>query len=292
MRAIARNRDDRYRSVRSLIEALRPFIPRSAGLSIPEGQGSPLRTPRSGGAHRAATPHGSGAQARYTPRPSVEPRVGSQPYQSDVYPVAPATTIAGKPARGGKLALVALGVVALGAGGALLLERRQAPVSDAAARSPVDEPRAPSAPGVVPTVPTPDSTRTSAERAPAPALADVQEPLGARTPEGALQNGADAGAPGERATGATSARVDQAEGDLGVRERSSSASTRPRGTEKAGSRASRKRAQQQDSDEAVAAPARTAQPVTPPPPSTTAAPVATPRKSAEGRAGKLGSDEF
>jgi hypothetical protein len=293
MRAIARNRDDRYRSVRSLIEALRPFIPRSAGLSIPEGQGRPLRTPRSGGAHRAATPISS-AEVRYTPRPSVDPRMGSLPYQSDVYPVASAATTAGKPARGGKLALVALVLVALGAGGALLLSRQHAPAGDSTMRSPEEQPGASPAPGNVPTVLTPDSTRSapsSAERA-EPAIADVLEPAVARTYEGAARNGADAGATGDRTTSANVASVDQADGELGARERSSSASTSPRRAEKPGSRTSRKRPQQQASDEVVTAPTRAAQPTNPPPPNTTPAPAATPRKSAEGRAGKLGSDEF
>ncbi len=48
MKAIARNRDDRPRSMRAFIEALRPFLASSAGLGVPEGQGRPLRTPRSG----------------------------------------------------------------------------------------------------------------------------------------------------------------------------------------------------------------------------------------------------
>jgi eukaryotic-like serine/threonine-protein kinase len=49
MKAISRNRDERPRSMRALIEALRPFLPRAAGLALPEGQSHPLRTPRSGG---------------------------------------------------------------------------------------------------------------------------------------------------------------------------------------------------------------------------------------------------
>jgi eukaryotic-like serine/threonine-protein kinase len=48
MRAIARNREERPRSMRAFIEALRPFLARSAGLAVPEGQGRLLRTPRSG----------------------------------------------------------------------------------------------------------------------------------------------------------------------------------------------------------------------------------------------------
>jgi serine/threonine protein kinase len=48
MKAIARNRDERPRSMRALIEGLRPFLAGSAGLAVPEGQGRPLRTPRSG----------------------------------------------------------------------------------------------------------------------------------------------------------------------------------------------------------------------------------------------------
>ncbi|MDB4989609.1 MAG: serine/threonine protein kinase, partial [Myxococcaceae bacterium] len=53
MKALSRERDDRHRSVRALIEALRAYVPKSAGLFVPEGQGRLLRTPRSNGAHRA-----------------------------------------------------------------------------------------------------------------------------------------------------------------------------------------------------------------------------------------------
>jgi eukaryotic-like serine/threonine-protein kinase len=46
MRALERERELRFPSIRALIEALIPFIPQSAGLTMPEPQGRPLRTPR------------------------------------------------------------------------------------------------------------------------------------------------------------------------------------------------------------------------------------------------------
>jgi eukaryotic-like serine/threonine-protein kinase len=46
MRALERERELRFASVRALIEAVTPFIPQSAGLTMPEPQGRPLRTPR------------------------------------------------------------------------------------------------------------------------------------------------------------------------------------------------------------------------------------------------------
>jgi serine/threonine protein kinase len=48
MTALARDRDQRYPTMQALIDAIRPYVPQSAGLLVPEGQGRPLRTPRSG----------------------------------------------------------------------------------------------------------------------------------------------------------------------------------------------------------------------------------------------------
>lgn len=69
MRALAVDREERFSSVRALITALLPFVPQSAGLTMPEPQGLPLRTPRDssapalvGGlasASAATTPSGS-----------------------------------------------------------------------------------------------------------------------------------------------------------------------------------------------------------------------------------------
>jgi serine/threonine-protein kinase len=66
MRAIARNRDERPRSMRALIEALRPYVARSVGLAVPEGQGRPLRTPRSG-AEAVARPQSTPSVPRTLP---------------------------------------------------------------------------------------------------------------------------------------------------------------------------------------------------------------------------------
>lgn len=46
MRALEQEREARFPSVRALVDALVPFIPHSAGLTLPEPKGSPLRTPR------------------------------------------------------------------------------------------------------------------------------------------------------------------------------------------------------------------------------------------------------
>ncbi|MEY4514781.1 MAG: hypothetical protein RLZZ450_6903 [Pseudomonadota bacterium] len=285
MRAIARNRDDRYRSVRSLIEALRPFIPRSAGLSIPEGQGRPLRTPRSGGAHRAATPLHRGAEGRFTPRPSSDvgaraqdgastARTLSQPYQSDVYAVAQPTRA--KSTNSSKLALVALGVVALGVGGALLVLSEQTTPSESAHPAPPD-------------APTPGSTHQVPEAPPPqPVLPVAHAPeQAARVDAGQVfDRSVSARAEGEAAQG----RVAPAPAaDEPARSRTGSQAVRSRGREP--SRRGRN-PEPTTGDPASATPARSSQPPTASAPAPAASPASTPRKSAEGRAGKLGSDEF
>ncbi|MDB4975801.1 MAG: serine/threonine protein kinase [Myxococcaceae bacterium] len=46
MRALARDREQRYPSMRALIDAIVPFLPEGAGLRLAEPTGRPLRTPR------------------------------------------------------------------------------------------------------------------------------------------------------------------------------------------------------------------------------------------------------
>jgi len=74
MKAIAREREQRYPTMQALIDALRPFVPRGAGLLVAEGQGRPLRTPRAaraaGHASDATMPAISSASAG----PSLNPR--------------------------------------------------------------------------------------------------------------------------------------------------------------------------------------------------------------------------
>jgi serine/threonine protein kinase len=276
MRAIARNRDDRHRSVRSLIEALRPFIPRSAGLSIPEGQGRPLRTPRSGGAHRAATPVRTGAEARVTPMPGADARTLAQPYQSDVYPIAPPPTSRAKSSAGAKLALVALGIALLFGVGALLVLREPTPPADSAPAG-----------VVLPTLPAPVPTRslpTSAEQR--------AEPPIAHAPEQTLR--ADAGQVAHRDDATNADEHDSvhrpqpaSSPDSPSVRTTSSPTARTKGREPSHKgNSTRTTPHEEPTSAARAEPAASSAP----PPA--ANPPASPRKSAEGRAGKLGSDEF
>jgi len=271
MRAIARNRDDRYRSVRALIEALRPFIPRSAGLSVPEGQGRLLRTPRSGGAHRAATATEGG---QYAP--------SALSFQSDVYAVTPraptpvATSAA--PARASSFrtaALIGVGVV-VAAGGAALFMRPETPGSELG--PPV---------GVLPSSP-PPAALPEPPTQPSP----QQEPH-ASAPAPDPANAADAGSAAPRAAGADERSDSRADARKAVDEaerETAGARTRP-GSGTGGSRdraQGRKRSAAGASEKGTPVPER----VDTAPVSEPATPAATPRKSAEGRAGKLGSDEF
>jgi eukaryotic-like serine/threonine-protein kinase len=89
MKALARDRGDRYPSIRAFIDEISRYIPGSAGLHVPEPQGSPLRTPRDSAEPtlaldmaRASAPTAPSASKRAAPRASEETTPAS---------VAPAT---------------------------------------------------------------------------------------------------------------------------------------------------------------------------------------------------------
>ncbi len=273
MKAISRQREDRHRSMRQLIEALRPFVPKSAGLLVPEGQGRPLRTPRS-----SASPHSSKTvRAEHVGAATERParRAGSSWW--------------------GRLGLLL--AIALGTGAAALVARRQLPVAPvlpasvsapASATSSAPAPSAspaplasapkhgaappepsPDAPALAVPAPTPDSSAGAATPS-VPGLAPVSAQTASALPgpapaaplDGMSSTRADAGmerAPSVRATSSSGrrsraasvghARTAGTAPESSVREPSASEPVRP-----------------------------SVQPE--------------PRKTAEGRAGKLGSDQF
>jgi eukaryotic-like serine/threonine-protein kinase len=246
MKAMAKNRDDRFRSMRQLIEALRPFVPRSSGLLVPEGQSRPLRTP--GGSAR--TP----ARAR-----SVVQSVGT----SAPFPFAPfEPELPDTPARGSgrTLTVVAMLAVLTAAGVAAFVLRGR-----------LDDPTSVAAP--TPSAPAPEPAPPAAAEVRADPVVPAPAPV--------------APAPTRNAD-APSVNTTTDEPSSPARTREAAGSKESRATPR--SRVGKKRE--------VATP--TAPPASTPPPPVVAQPAAAPtpptptptRKSAEGRAGKLGSDEF
>jgi hypothetical protein len=232
MKAIARNREQRPRSMRAFIEALRPFVARSAGLAVPEGQGRPLRTPRSG-AEAVGTP----ALLRTTP--------------------------GGPRAKGSSAGLwAACGVVvALGAAGVTVMLREPAA---APAREPASTPVSEAALPALPQVEQPESRKPTAVAAPDASLT----PTGATPTESELVEPKLAEPKGRE--GARKARAGRAAEAEPV-----SPAKKPAAIVEA------------PSSPAAIAPAAPVAPARP------AAPEAgSSRRTAEGRAGKLGSDEF
>jgi serine/threonine-protein kinase len=67
MRSVARDRDQRFPTMNALIEALKPYVPESASLLFPRGQGTPL------GTVRASQPTGIDATMPAMPSPVPPP---------------------------------------------------------------------------------------------------------------------------------------------------------------------------------------------------------------------------
>jgi tRNA A-37 threonylcarbamoyl transferase component Bud32 len=117
MKAIARDRDNRYPSMHALMDAVRPYVPRGAGLLVPEGQGRPLRTPRSAGA--GSTP----GFARAAPASSPQPVAPAPRAANPTPPPAHAAPAGARPVAGSATTSTGgspLKWAALGAGGLLL----------------------------------------------------------------------------------------------------------------------------------------------------------------------------
>jgi len=309
MKAVSRNRDERHRSVRALIEALRPFVPKSAGLSVPEGQGRPLRTPRSGGAHRPApaaiTDDGRspvGSSGVRTPSPTSPPRdwfVERDPAQveashgddtvfdpslraNSAHPQAAPrfTPVATQPAQASwhKSAIVAVMLSGALVAGAIWFSRDgQAPPLPVLPDAPV---QMPSSSAASPSEPV-DRRDTSPAR-------EGEQAAPIAIVERVSDAGAAASDPRTRTPSATlptqpSAVSRQPELTL-PRERAPG--RKPRGA----ARATESKEPTSGQPRPPASAATPANAATPDQSSTT--PAAPPRKSAEGRAGKLGSDEF
>jgi serine/threonine-protein kinase len=270
MKAMAKRRDDRYRSMRQLIEALRPFLPRSAGLLVPEGQGRLLRTPNAArGAHRGQS--------------SVHPANGLQPTphaleanrlsDDDEVPLRRSTL-------GRNTGIVVL-LVALAALVVFVVRQRSetstTPVAvDPSPRALPDERGATQAPERAGAKERASAPQDGPVELSPPTRVDASLPRGATPPT-------EATARGERGTGSSARAGGESAGPAG----------KPRPSKKARTEAPKANATAKSptpEGSAAAEPAATqpepARPTAPPPPPPP------PRTSAEGRAGKLGSDEF
>ncbi|MDB4989920.1 MAG: serine/threonine protein kinase, partial [Myxococcaceae bacterium] len=248
MKALSRERDDRHRSVRALIEALRAYVPRSAGLFVPEGQGRLLRTPRSNGAHAALN----------SPLP-VSVRDATEPYHPTVTdpPSAPTgeSPLIVRPAWPRQVAMgAAIGLLTVGA--AFLTHRYRAGDSSApgVAGSPAGQLAAP------PHLPEP-----AAHAADAPTTV-----LSAATPK-----------PSVSIEPVLPQRADPVAAEGAARDAGSATSRRPASQARGAGRKSNADRATPPANAAI----ESAQPATPPSPGSS-------RKSAAGRAGELGSDEF
>jgi eukaryotic-like serine/threonine-protein kinase len=310
MKAIARNRDDRYRSVRALIEALRPFVPKSAGLSVPEGQGRPLRTPRSGGAHRPArssdgaaadTPLRSGVRAPSHAPPEQHATLLDPGMHASRLPAAAQGVAAPRaPASGSASASVAPAAAATWHKPVLIGIAVSASIAAVAIFLQLPEPApAPVIPRLPTHVPAASQGPTAVGTQPADAPQDRTDDLEAARIQAARAASAspaalpDAGAAGRLAPGTSDSpgaantrpadRADDspppARGPSEREPRDRASSRKPRNAARAGEPSAAPRA-------TVASPPPIAPAATETPPS------GPPRKSAEGRAGKLGSDEF
>ena len=255
MKAMAKQRDDRYRSMRQLIEALRPFIPRSAGLPVPEGQGRPLRTP-------------SGPK---TPQHSAVLTRGA--HEGDA---AEAYAPTARGSRVMRMLAVVLAVLSVTGAAALFLRERLGPATPtsplAAPESEQSDPSGAAAGGGAKEAPLQAASRE--RRAPAEdAPRDPEQP--AERPQ------READPPVERA--APSAPSAPSPSEREPRAKASAAFARVRA----------KRARAEPAVKAVepAAEPPAIAPAPPPPAAASQAPLPA-RKSAEGRAGKLESGEF
>ncbi|MDB4977813.1 MAG: protein kinase [Myxococcaceae bacterium] len=320
MKALSRDREDRQRSVRALIEALRAFVPKSAGLLVPEGQGRPLRTPRHAGAHRASESpppvDARSSTSRGSERAAMAATTPLRAQRSE--PAASSPVVNAKP-RGSRAWALAL-VLTVALGGAALYrygpehERpRLSPAElPATGALPLPTPVQPERAVVAPTQVVPESPSAAASQGAPPNNATAATPAVAEPAShgtgGAHALASDAGlqAP-DQATNDAPPSTDDGPGTEA--ERSSSrkpvAGDKPGavGTgswgepRRAGGMASRRQRAGRSSAEAsheatlptdhMPIEAARGSELKPTP-----TPAAPPRKSAEGRAGMLGSDEF
>jgi hypothetical protein len=207
MKAVARDRNDRHASMNALMDAVRPYVPRGAGVLVPEGQGRPLRTPRSAG---AATP-GSGRASGVAPQAAaaVSPRAANPtPAPAAAAPQpglrpGPASAPVHKPSSPLKWAALGAGGLLLAAGavwGAFRLRPELAgpvntalgdPAADVAPTPPTAPlPTASAAPDAAPQLPIgepPPQAVTQAVQEPEPAASHDAAPLAAPAPEPAQE---------------------------------------------------------------------------------------------------------
>jgi tRNA A-37 threonylcarbamoyl transferase component Bud32 len=261
MKAIARDRDNRYPNMHALMDAVRPFVPRGAGLLVPEGQGRPLRTPRSAGAGStpgfvrtapASSPQPAARAANPTPPPAHAAAAGAPPVAG--------TGTAGKAGSPLKWAALGAGSLLLAAGavwGVLTLRPDLAGSATAA-------PNAAPAADVVPAPPTAPLPATSAPPDPSPG-AGGQATNAPEPPAQPAVEARDASEPNLEAHGEPLA----APAGAGVAEQPPPARTEPSARRKHDRDRGQKRSQSTQAPEAS--------------PST---------NTAQGRAGKLRSDYF
>jgi serine/threonine protein kinase len=190
MKAIARDREHRYPNMNALMDAVRPYVPRGAGLLVPEGQGRPLRTPRSAGA--ASTP-GLSRAATATPQPLPAPAARAAnptPPPSAELP-APAPPAGAAPAGRGersgrsplRWAVLVLFLLLLSAGAAWGALRLRPDLVEAVTAVPSAPPAAEPAPAA-PTAPLPAASTPPGQPA-APLPAGEAPPTAAEAPAAA-----------------------------------------------------------------------------------------------------------
>jgi serine/threonine-protein kinase len=297
MKAIARDREHRYPTMNALMDAVRPYVPRGAGLLVPEGQGRPLRTPRNAS---AASRPGSASAATATPQPLPfpAPRVANPtPAPAAAQPAAAPQLASAAPAgpreRGSsplRWTLLVLLVLLVAAGGAWGALRLRPDLIEAVKAVPSTPPAAEPAPAA-PTAPLPSASTPHTPPAAAPAAGEATAPaaVGEAPP-----------APGEAT--APAAATGEAPPAAGEAPAPPAVSTVP-----PAAHAHAAPAQQVTADAAAPGVAQPHEPparaergarhkrehqAAPRPPVATPTPAAQGPNTAQGRAGKLRSDDF
>ncbi len=212
MKAIARERDERYPTMRALIDAVRPFAPLGAGSIVVAGQGTPLRS------SRMSQRHALGTGPTETPLPKAQELLRTQqPERSPLQKVTDqelSLRHVSEGSRGiGVMALLSAAVLALGlsvwllnrddksqqaeqpdprrvgAPSETLIEKPQAP----ATKAPVQSPEPQAAPAVVAVPQRTQQPKRAAKRANGEATAP--QPGSEPVPPAILLKPEDAGAP-------------------------------------------------------------------------------------------------
>ena len=187
MRSVARNRDDRYSSMRELSDALRPYCSESVNLLVPKGQGTPLGSsmrssrgidptlPAMARLHGASPNESSSARLKFDGADHHAGRTPSLPNSSKT------------------LLLVAGALLIVLGGGALLLFISDPPEATPLPETPAAQPTAPVTPAAPPAAQTPRTTQR-AEGPKASAKSEEPKPKAEAPAAEALQPAGPSGA--------------------------------------------------------------------------------------------------